>query len=378
MLHKVRTFSQYVLLRLGNARLANRTETAEQQLRSQQRNLLANCVKRELSYSICAMVEVDPIILLAGTVLVGVVAVVSCMRPKKTKEVIAAPEKPVTAPSVPVVASKPKKKSKSKSKSKAAAAVPEQAETKQVEVVVIAAETSEPEEQAPVEEEEKIEDMFVVNEAAKRSKKTKETQEQKASRLERQKVAMKVAKNDDDDEIFAQINAASYSARDFSSSSQASAPAFDGWAVVEDKRKLKLKKNESANELDEIPPLMASMPVVPPVIAGALSMAEETVATPPVPVDSVTKEITVEARKLGLLIGPKGVTKIGLQHATGTEISMPKVEKDHTGPVQIVVTGTAEGVDRAIFALNEFCTKGYCALLSSPDFHEGYVEVKPK
>lgn len=329
------------------------------------------------------MVEVDPIILLAGTVIVGVVTVVSCMRQKKVKEVIAAPaEKPVSAPSVPVVASKPKKKSKPKSKSKSSASASEQTnvEATQVEVPEVVTAASEPEAPAPVEDEDKIEDMFVVNEAAKRSKKSKETQEQKASRLERQKVVTKAAKNEDDDDVFAQINAASYSsARDFNSNSQASnPPAFDGWAVVEDKRKLKLKKNESATDLDEIPPLMASTPQVIFVLAGALLMVEEAVSTPPVPIDSVTKEITVEAKKLGLLIGPKGVTKIGLQHATGTEISMPKVEKDHTGPVQIAVTGTAEGVDRAIFALNEFCTKGYCALLSSPDFHEGYVEVKPK
>lgn len=324
------------------------------------------------------MVEVDPIILLAGTVIVGVVTVMSCMRPKKTKEIAAATEKSVSAPSAAAAASKPKKKSKPKSKSKSTASVPEQssAESKEAEITVSA---PEPEVPAPVEDEDKIEDMFVVNEAAKRSKKAKETQEQKAARLERQKTATQVAKNEDDDEIFAQINAATYSSRDFSShQSSSNPPTFDGWAVVEDKRKLKLKKNESANELEDIPPLMASTPLVAPVPTGALSMVEEAVSTPPVPIDSVTKEITVEAKKLGLLIGPKGVTKIGLQHATGTEISMPKVEKDHTGPVQIVVTGTAEGVDRAIFALNEFCTKGYCALLSSPDFHEGYVEVKPK
>lgn len=329
------------------------------------------------------MVEVDPIILLAGTVVVGVVTVMSCMRgPKKAKEVVSAPEKPVTAPSVPVAAVKPKKKSKPKSKSKSATVTEQVAETKQVEVPVVAVApvevpVLEPEVSAPVEEEDKIDDMFVVNAAAKRSKKSKESQEQKVARAEKQKVVTKVVKAEDDDEIFAQINAATYSsARDHYSNSQSSgnAPAFDGWAVVEDKRKLKVKKNESANELDEIPALT---PAAPPVLAGALSMVEE-VSTPPVPIDSVTKEITVEAKKLGLLIGPKGVTKIGLQHATGTEISMPKVEKDHTGPVQIVVTGTAEGVDRAIFALNEFVAKGYCALLSAPDFHEGYVEVKPK
>jgi hypothetical protein len=36
------------------------------------------------------------------------------------------------------------------------------------------------------------------------------------------------------------------------------------------------------------------------------------------------------------------------------------------------------GVDRAVHALNELCSKGYSTLLAAPDFHEGYVEVKPK
>jgi rRNA processing protein Krr1/Pno1 len=95
-------------------------------------------------------------------------------------------------------------------------------------------------------------------------------------------------------------------------------------------------------------------------------------------VETVTKALTVEARKLGLLIGPKGVTKIGLQTATGTDIQMPKVEKDFNGPVEITITGTDEGVERALFALNEMVVKGYSTILASPDFHEGYVEVKPK
>jgi hypothetical protein len=38
-----------------------------------------------------------------------------------------------------------------------------------------------------------------------------------------------------------------------------------------------------------------------------------------------------------------GVTKIGLQTATNTEITMPKVEKDFVGSVTITVTGPAEG-----------------------------------
>jgi hypothetical protein len=219
-----------------------------------------------------------------------------------------------------------------------------------------------------------------MSQADKKAKKAKETQEQKASRLERQKQPKEVKKTADETVFFSESTTAASSAGNRYTDYSQTSPAYDGWAVVEDKRKLK-KKAEANSDLDDIPPLMAaSAPAAPAPAAPAAPAAAvvEEPVTPPVPVDLVTKELTVEARKLGLLIGQKGVTKIGLQTATGTEITMPKVEKDFTGPVVISVTGAAEGVDRAVHALNELVSKGYCNLLASPDFHEGYVEVKPK
>lgn len=325
------------------------------------------------------MVEVDPNVLLIGTAVVGIALIFSCLRPANKKEV----RKTEVVAEVPVpvaaAASKPKKKSKSKSKSKGANSPVEAAKPVVPEVAPVAAPTPAVKAvEVPVEEDASDDDeeerltpeIFKPAETAK-SKKTKETQEQKAARLEREKVKKETKKVQEEESIYA---AALSRQNDFQIQSQASHPSYDGWAVVEG-RKLKPKRNESTSDLEEVPAVTTPTPAAAP----AASPVEEVQTPPPAPVvESVTKQLTVEARKLGLLIGPKGVTKIGLQNATGTDIAMPKVEKDFTGPVEISITGTNEGVDRAIFALNEMVVKGYSTILASPDFHEGYVEVKPK
>lgn len=330
------------------------------------------------------MVEVDPsVLLVAGTVIAGLAIVFSsCLKPAE-KPQKKKPEIEHEA-AVPVIAapSKPKRKSKSKSKSKGtsspvdttksvpAEVVPSPAPTIVVKAVEKVVSVDEDEEED--EEEERLTPEIFVPAEAKKSKKAKETQEQKLARLEREKIRKEVQKVQEEESIYAA--SALSRQNDFQFHSQASHPSFDGWAVVEG-RKLKVKRNESTSDLDDVANVV-STPT--PIATTTTAPVEEAQTPPPVPVESVTKQLSVEARKLGLLIGPKGVTKIGLQNATGTEINMPKAEKDYTGPVEISITGTNEGVDRAIFALNEMVVKGYSTILASPDFHEGYVEVKPK
>lgn len=51
-----------------------------------------------------------------------------------------------------------------------------------------------------------------------------------------------------------------------------------------------------------------------------------------IPVDEVYNEdLIVESKRLGLLIGPKGVTKIAIQEATGATINVPRAEKTPEG-----------------------------------------------
>ncbi|KAJ1427696.1 hypothetical protein B484DRAFT_450216 [Ochromonadaceae sp. CCMP2298] len=316
------------------------------------------------------MVEVDPIIIVAAvsTAVMAIATIALCSKPT---------EQPVEKPAQPT---KPKKKSKPSSKSKPASAAAK-ASTAAAAVAPAGKDTSKDEEtvvdeatvkfQDSEEKEEKEEMVFASTETLKKSKKAKETQEQRASRLERQKTAKVVTKSEEVAVVAPKI-AESYDMFQVDSSPT----SVDGWAVVEKSKKV--KKNEAAEEeVVVVEKVVKKEKVVVETEVVGVVVVEEVVPAAPV-VETVTLPITVEARKLGLLIGPKGVTKIGLQTATGTEISMPKVEKDFTGPVELNVTGTAEGVARAIFALNELCTKGYCNLLAGADFHEGYVSVPPR
>lgn len=166
---------------------------------------------------------------------------------------------------------------------------------------------------------------------------------------------------------------------------------YDGWAVVEDKRfKAKIAKKAEAAAAAEAAALAAAMAAAASAAeAAALAAAaaeaqaaakEESDDEPDVPViETITKEIKVDAKKLGLLIGPKGATKIAIQNATATSIQMPKTPKEETtGPVTINISGPELGVEKASQALHELIAKGYCSLLAPDDFQESYVAVHPK
>ncbi len=204
-----------------------------------------------------------------------------------------------------------------------------------------------------------------------KQKKAKETPEQKAARVERQKIkeAKKAAAEEKAAAAARKIDAESFS--DFNAFASSPTQAFDGWAVVEkSKSKTKKESDEAAS------PVNAAPEVVAPVAAAV----EPTPAAPQLPViETITVPMTVDSKKLGLLIGPKGVTKIGIQQATGATIEMPKVEKDAPpSSVVVNVTGTEASVNRAIHALNELCVKGYSVLLAGDDFQEGYVAIHPR
>lgn len=360
------------------------------------------------------MLELDPVVLFAvGTAVVGIATVALCVM---TAPPATVKEKTTTAP-------KPKKKSKSSKKSSAGKSgysshgqssaderpKPTIASSKKEKQTAPnpPPEPVETSSTTPVDDDDQDDDdddamaqlakNVSVDEVAKRAKKSKETAEQKAARLQRQKAAKAAKKSETVEGTVAPSTSATANtphsaaaADDFGATpgDAASAPTFDGWAVVEDKRKVKTKKDagdgEDAAESPDTPSDHADAAASVGPAAGdsgaeSASTSAATAAAPPPPVvDSVTTQVTVESRKLGLLIGPKGVTKIGMQTATGTEIIMPKVEKDFNGPTEISVTGPAEGVARAVDAINELCVKGYCNLLAADDFHEGYVAVHPR
>lgn len=148
-------------------------------------------------------------------------------------------------------------------------------------------------------------------------------------------------------------------------------PHYDGWAVVEDRRKNKQQSKKDSEEEGE-----AAAGAQPEKVAEPVLEEDPDDATPAI--ETYSQEVEVDAKKLGLLIGPKGATKLAIQNATATSIQMPKTDKETTGNVTLKISGPKEGVQKAAQALNELVNRGFCTLLSGEDFQEGYVAVHYK
>jgi hypothetical protein len=91
----------------------------------------------------------------------------------------------------------------------------------------------------------------------------------------------------------------------------------------------------------------------------------------------IKDSITVEARKMGIIIGPKGATLQGVQAATNTKIDTPQRDREDRSPAKVMVSGRADDVKRAIAALKELCDKGYTTVTQDKGFTEQSVAVHP-
>merc|ERR1711871_867254 len=141
-----------------------------------------------------------------------------------------------------------------------------------------------------------------------------------------------------------------------------------------------------------LPPAIDHTPVVPvaPISSPAPSDATHHLGLPAMQASGetaaaaegiamVTRSVQIESRRLGIVIGPKGVTKIAIQAATNTEIITPRQEensKDSAASVNVQVVGEVEWeVNQAIRAIKDMAVKGYCALLGGENFSEGSISV---
>jgi predicted PilT family ATPase len=98
---------------------------------------------------------------------------------------------------------------------------------------------------------------------------------------------------------------------------------------------------------------------------------------------SASDSISVDARKVGIIIGPKGATMLALQEATGCKLDVNAPARD--GPTDanakagVVITGpNKESIQMAKKAIQELATKGYATLLQSDNFGEFGTEVHPR
>lgn len=301
------------------------------------------------------MVEVDPAILVAGsTAIAALVGVVVCMSSgssnnsnKASQEI---PKKEAKA--APPKAKKTKEKKPEKKKEEKKEVVKEEKPAP----VAPAAKKKAAAAAKALEEVPTPKPVAVVEEEPKSNKKAKETPEQRAARLERQKISKQ--KKADEAAAAALLTKAPAPVApkpvsdSFNISSQQS-QISDGWAVVEDRRKKKPKPVEvktSAASNDEDATLQAASSVV-------------------------TEQVIVDAKKIGGIIGPKGVTLHAIQDMTDVKIDTPK-DRDGSPQVAVTVSGTAEGVVAAIKIIKELNSKGYSKALEGDNFNESAISVK--
>lgn len=95
--------------------------------------------------------------------------------------------------------------------------------------------------------------------------------------------------------------------------------------------------------------------------------------------------ITVNASKIGVVIGPKGATMKALEEASGCKLDINAPSKEDSSKVKkpanatIVITGgDAEGIAKVKTAILELSNKGYAKLLQSDNFGEFSTMVHPR
>ena len=338
------------------------------------------------------MVEVDPMVIAAaGAAMIGLVAIAtgacskgsdktpdSSIRENIAHSVASAGKIQPTASSVDEKAKK--KKNKSKKVEEVTAAVPSVPSVPVVQPVavkppVVAAST------APAAPAKASVSVQEIADTSKKAKKNKSVNEPKVDVKVSVKEAVAAKKTVDDDD------------------------SVDGDAVPEVKEKVDTsvqrilaKKKEMAitfdtppqndfNQVDEWAlvggnkkPKKQAPVVAEKTVSKAISKAADEsvqVQESAAVIDKVTIDTVIDSKKVGVVIGPKGVTKIALQTALNVEINLPKTAKESSEPVTVSVSGPAENVPKAIKAIQDLCTKGYSAVIEGEDFRETQVSVQP-
>lgn len=160
----------------------------------------------------------------------------------------------------------------------------------------------------------------------------------------------------------------------------------DGWNVVEKNPLKKVKKAKKASlavkeetKLETVTSVTADNSAAEATAANAA--VEAVVEAPaPAPAPEIIKTVAVDPSRFGIIIGSKGVNKIGIQDATNTEIRLPRNgEYDaDASEVEVQVIGSEEReVNAAIRAVKDLVSKGYSQLLEGENFTEGSITVHP-
>jgi len=117
----------------------------------------------------------------------------------------------------------------------------------------------------------------------------------------------------------------------------------------------------------------------------------------PAPAETkVTTSVSIDASRVGIIIGPKGATMNAIQEKTGTklDVNAPKPDEKTSGgsnqfrPVVggknkakatvVISEGSTEGQKAAKKAILELADRGYATLLQAEGFGESSVSVHPR
>mmetsp|Transcript_32943 Transcript_32943/g.80076 ORF Transcript_32943/g.80076 Transcript_32943/m.80076 type:complete len:514 (-) Transcript_32943:172-1713(-) len=117
--------------------------------------------------------------------------------------------------------------------------------------------------------------------------------------------------------------------------------------------------------------------------AGAKPKDAAAAAAPKGP---ASETITVDAKKIGIIIGPKGTTMQALQAATGCKLDVNAPPKDAAKPTAtatVVITASTDAGVTSDFglakaAIRELERNGYAKILQGEDFSENSISVHPK
>jgi polyribonucleotide nucleotidyltransferase len=112
----------------------------------------------------------------------------------------------------------------------------------------------------------------------------------------------------------------------------------------------------------------------------------EATAVAAAPKGPASETITVDAKKIGIIIGPKGSTMQALQAATGCKLDVNAPPKDAAKPsstATVVITASTDAGVTSDFglakaAIRELERNGYAKILQGEDFAENSISVHPR
>ncbi|KAG7363875.1 KH domain containing protein [Nitzschia inconspicua] len=155
------------------------------------------------------------------------------------------------------------------------------------------------------------------------------------------------------------------------------------WEVIPNNKSKKKKNNKTNNNNNNNKAPSATA------VNGttASSSASTTAPTTATTTTTVTEVVSIDATKVGIIIGPKGSTMTAISAATGCKLDVDAPPKDvkpnprSTKLLQATVVisqGTSENVAKAKRAVLELAANGYATLLQADTFGEQSLSVHPR